>query len=114
MKTLADLRAIYDLPLPDLILRAAEVHRAHHDPGDIQRCALLSIKTGGCPEDCGYCSQSARYPTGLKASKLMEVDRVIDEARKARAAGATRYCMGAAWRGPKDRDMDAILAMVEG
>jgi biotin synthase len=75
---------------------------------------LLSIKTGGCAEDCGYCSQSAHHATGLKASKLMEVERVLSEARKAKAGGATRYCMGAAWRSPKDRDMDAIVAMVEG
>ena len=74
----------------------------------------MSIKTGGCPEDCGYCSQSAHYPTGLKASKLMEVERVLAEARKAKEGGATRYCMGAAWRSPKDRDMETIVAMVEG
>src|SRR3981189_404831 len=94
--------------------RAAPVHRQHHDCRDIQRCALLSVKTGGCPEDCGYCSQSARYVTGLTASKLMEVEHVISEARKAKEGGATRYCMGAAWRSPKQRDMEMVVAMVQG
>ena len=107
-------KSIYNLPFADLLFRAHSVHRANFDPNAIQLSRLLSIKTGGCPEDCGYCSQSARYPTGLKASKLMEVERVVAEARKAREGGATRYCMGAAWRSPKDRDMDAVIAMVEG
>ena len=87
---------------------------AHFDPNQVQLSRLLSIKTGGCPEDCAYCSQSAHYSTGLSASKLMEVERVIDEARKAKAAGATRYCMGAAWRSPKERDLDVVCAMVRG
>ncbi|MBB5575608.1 biotin synthase [Rhizobium paranaense] len=95
-------------------MRAQTIHRAHFDPNAVQMSRLLSIKTGGCAEDCGYCSQSAHYPTGLKASKLMEVERVLTEARKAKDAGATRYCMGAAWRSPKDRDMDTLVAMVEG
>jgi len=90
------------------------VHRAAFDPNKVQMSRLLSIKTGGCAEDCGYCSQSAHHNTGLKASKLMEVERVIAEAQKAKAAGATRYCMGAAWRSPKARDMDVVVAMVEG
>jgi biotin synthase len=90
------------------------VHRENFDPNRVQLSRLLSIKTGGCPEDCGYCSQSSYHQSGLKASKLMEVERVIAEARKARDAGATRYCMGAAWRSPKERDMEAVLAMVEG
>lgn len=107
-------QAVYDLPFNDLLFRAQTVHRAHFDPNRVQLSRLLSIKTGGCPEDCGYCSQSARHQSGLKASKLMEVRRVIDEARKARDSGATRYCMGAAWRSPKERDMDAVVAMVEG
>ncbi|OCP24805.1 MULTISPECIES: biotin synthase BioB [unclassified Ensifer] len=107
-------RKIYNLPFNDLLFRAQTVHRAHFDPNAVQMSRLLSIKTGGCAEDCGYCSQSAHYPTGLKASKLMEVERVIAEARKAKAGGATRYCMGAAWRSPKDRDMEAIVAMVGG
>jgi biotin synthase len=106
--------ALYDLPFMDLLFRAQTVHRASFDPNKVQMSRLLSIKTGGCAEDCGYCSQSAHHETGLKASKLMEVERVIAEARKAKAAGATRYCMGAAWRSPKQRDMDVVVAMVEG
>ncbi|WP_026622864.1 biotin synthase (plasmid) [Ensifer sp. WSM1721] len=105
---------IYNLPFNDLLFRAQQVHREHFDPNAIQMSRLLSIKTGGCAEDCGYCSQSAHYSTGLKASKLMEVERVLAEARQAKEGGATRYCMGAAWRNPKDRDMDALAAMVEG
>lgn len=105
---------IYNLPFNDLIFRAQQIHRETFDPNAIQMSRLLSIKTGGCAEDCGYCSQSAHYPTGLKASKLMEVERVLAAARQARAGGATRYCMGAAWRSPKDRDMDTLVAMVEG
>jgi biotin synthase len=106
--------ALYEAPFNDLLFRAQTVHRQHFDPNKVQLSRLLSIKTGGCPEDCGYCSQSSHHESGLKASKLMEVERVVAEARKARDAGATRYCMGAAWRSPKDRDMDAIVAMVEG
>ncbi|MBB4275479.1 biotin synthase [Rhizobium mongolense] len=105
---------IYNLPFNDLLFRAHSVHRESFDPNAVQMSRLLSIKTGGCAEDCGYCSQSAHYPTGLRASKLMEVERVLAEARKAKEGGATRYCMGAAWRSPKDRDMDAIAAMVKG
>ncbi|WP_343069985.1 biotin synthase BioB [Rhizobium paranaense] len=112
--TLGEAKTIYNLPFNDLLLRAQTIHRAHFDPNAVQMSRLLSIKTGGCAEDCGYCSQSAHYPTGLKASKLMEVERVLTEARKAKDAGATRYCMGAAWRSPKDRDMDTLVAMVEG
>lgn len=107
-------KIIYNLPFIQLVFRAQEIHRQHFDPDAIQMSRLLSIKTGGCAEDCGYCSQSAHYPTGLKASKLMEVERVLSEARKAQEGGATRYCMGAAWRSPKDRDMDMLVAMVEG
>ena len=110
----AEAQAIHDLPFNELLFRAQLVHRQHFDPNRVQMSRLLSIKTGGCPEDCGYCSQSAHHASGLKASKLMEVERVLDEARKAQAQGATRYCMGAAWRSPKDRDMDQIVAMVEG
>ncbi|MDH4985351.1 biotin synthase BioB [Aminobacter anthyllidis] len=110
----ADAQAIYDLPFNDLIFRAQTVHRENFDPNRVQLSRLLSIKTGGCPEDCGYCSQSSRHESGLKASKLMEVQRVLAEAKKARDAGATRYCMGAAWRSPKERDMDAVVAMIEG
>src|SRR5882757_5502505 len=108
-----EIAALFALPFPELMYRAASVHRAHFDPAQVQVSTLLSIKTGGCPEDCGYCSQSSKYDSGLTASKLMEVERVIAEATKARDAGATRYCMGAAWRNPKDRDIDAVVAMVE-
>jgi len=109
-----DAQAIYDLPFNDLIFRAQTIHRVNFDPNRVQLSRLLSIKTGGCPEDCGYCSQSVHHESGLKASKLMEVKRVLAEAKKARDAGATRYCMGAAWRSPKDRDMDVVVAMIEG
>jgi biotin synthase len=113
MKTLAELQRTYRLPLPELIFRAAEVYRAHHDIRDIQRCALLSIKTGGCPEDCGYCAQSAHFRTGVEATPLMSVDEVRKRAEKARALGATRFCMGAAWRGPRDGpQFDQVLEMV--
>ena len=113
MKTLAEFRAVYDLPLPELILRAAEVHRAHRDYTDVQRCALLSIKTGGCPEDCGYCSQSAHYSTPVERQPLMTVEEVRERAEQARAAGASRFCMGAAWRSPKDGpEFDSVLEMV--
>src|SRR5690349_2751628 len=115
MKTLAELRAVYDLPLPELIFRAMQVHRAHHDPAEVQRCALISIKTGGCPEDCGYCSQSARYKTGVERHDLLPVDDVLEAARKARAEGAGRFCMGAAWRqAPEGHDFDEVLRMVRG
>jgi len=109
-----DAAAIYHAPFMDLLYRAHTVHRARFEPSTIQCSKLLSIKTGGCPEDCSYCSQSARYDSELSASKMMEVQRVLDEARKAKAAGATRYCMGAAWRSPKDRDMPGVLAMIRG
>lgn len=112
--TRAEAEAVHDLPFNDLLFRAQTVHRENFDPNRVQLSRLLSIKTGGCPEDCGYCSQSSHHQSGLKASKLMEVQRVVAEARKARDAGATRYCMGAAWRSPKARDMEAVVAMVEG
>ena len=105
---------IYNLPFMDLLYRAHTVHREHFDPNQVQKSKLLSIKTGGCAEDCAYCSQSARNGAKLSASKLIEVERVIAEARKAKEGGATRYCMGAAWRSPKDRDMAALEAMIEG
>ena len=107
-------RALYDAPFNDLLFRAHVVHRQNFDPNTVQKCKLLSIKTGGCAEDCGYCNQSAHHKTGLTASKLMEVERVLEGAREAKANGATRYCMGAAWREPKARDMDTVIAMVEG
>jgi len=112
--TREEIAALFDLPFPELMFRAACVHRAHFDPSEVQTSTLLSIKTGGCPEDCGYCSQSAKYDTGVKASKLMEVEKVLAEARAAKDAGASRFCMGAAWRNPKDKDLDQVCAMVEG
>jgi biotin synthase len=105
---------LYGSPFNDLLFAAHTVHRRNFDANRIQISRLLSIKTGGCAEDCGYCSQSAHHATGLKASKLMAVEKVLDEARKAKAGGATRYCMGAAWREPKSRDMDQLVAMVSG
>ena len=112
--TRAEAQALYDAPFNDLLFMAHTVHRRNFEPNTIQKSQLLSIKTGGCPEDCGYCNQSARHTTGLAASKLMEVEQVLNAAREARAAGATRYCMGAAWRSPKSRDMQAMCAMVKG
>jgi biotin synthase len=110
--TRAEIADLFDLPLTELVFRAAEVHRAHHAPSEVQLCTLLSIKTGGCPEDCGYCSQSAHAKTGLKAEKLMDVEAVLAAAREAKAGGSQRFCMGAAWRSPKDRDMPALTRMV--
>ena len=110
----AEIRALFALPFPELIYRAAQVHRAHFDPTEVQISTLLSIKTGGCPEDCAYCPQSAKFDTGVKAEKLMDVEAVLAEARAAKAGGATRFCMGAAWRSPKDRDLDKVCTMVEG
>ncbi len=110
---LDEFRAIYDLPFFELLFQAQTVHRQHHDPGDIQRCALLSIKTGGCPEDCGYCAQSARYETDVAAEPLLSVEQVTQRARQAKQKGATRFCMGAAWRSvPDDARFEAVLAMV--
>ncbi|MEA1071637.1 biotin synthase BioB [Sphingomonas sp. LY29] len=109
-----EIAALFDLPFPELVFRAAEAHRAHHAAGEVQLCTLLSIKTGGCPEDCGYCSQSVHADSGLKAEKLMDVDAVLAAAAEAKAAGSQRFCMGAAWREPKDRDMDKVCAMVAG
>ncbi|TXC73915.1 biotin synthase BioB [Sphingorhabdus soli] len=109
-----EIAALFDLPFAELVFRAAETHREHHTPGEIQLCTLLSIKTGGCAEDCGYCSQSAHHNTGLKAEKLIDVDAVMIAAREAKTAGSQRFCMGAAWRELKDRDMDAIVSMISG
>jgi biotin synthase len=109
-----EIAALFDLPFTDLMFRAAEVHRAHYAADEVQLCTLLSIKTGGCPEDCGYCSQSASANSGLKAEKLMDVDAVLAAAAEAKAAGSQRFCMGAAWREPKERDMAAVCAMVAG
>lgn len=110
--TRAEISDLFDLPFGDLVFRAAETHRAHHNASEVQLCTLLSIKTGGCPEDCGYCSQSAHAETGLKAEKLMDLDVVVASARQAKERGSQRFCMGAAWREPKDRDIPALTRMV--
>ncbi|MDO1559034.1 biotin synthase BioB [Brevundimonas sp. 2R-24] len=112
--TLDQVLALFNLPFPELIFRAQAVHRRWFDPAEVQLSQLLSIKTGGCAEDCGYCSQSAHHRTGLKAEKLMEVEAVLKAAADARAGGAQRFCMGAAWREPKERDMAALEAMISG
>ena len=109
-----EIASLIALPFPELMFRAQAVHRANFDPLAVQISTLLSIKTGGCPEDCGYCSQSVHHDSGLKASKLMAVEAVLAEARAAKQAGASRFCMGAAWRSPKDQDLDSVCAMVEG
>lgn len=109
-----EVEALFALPFNDLIFQAQQVHRQWFDANQVQKSTLLSVKTGGCPEDCGYCSQSAKFDTGLKASKLMDVEAVLEGAARAKANGASRYCMGAAWRSPKDRDIDAIVEMIEG
>ncbi|HEY2244772.1 MAG TPA: biotin synthase BioB [Xanthobacteraceae bacterium] len=109
----AEIGALFDLPFPELIFRAQSIHRQYFDPTEVQISTLLSIKTGGCPEDCAYCPQSARYDTGIHAEKLMALDAVLAEARAAKSAGASRFCMGAAWRSPKDRDLEQVCAMVE-
>ena len=112
--TRAEIAALFDLPFTELLFRAATVHRAHHAADEVQLCTLLSIKTGGCAEDCGYCSQSAKADSGVKATKLMEVQEVLQRAAQAKDAGSQRFCMGAAWRNPKDRDMPAIVEIVQG
>ncbi len=112
--TAAEVQALMALPFPELMFRAQSRHRAHFDPRDVQISTLLSIKTGGCPEDCAYCPQSALHEAPIKATRLMAVEAVLTEARAARAAGASRFCMGAAWRSPKDHDLEAVCAMVEG
>jgi biotin synthase len=112
--TRAQVSELFALPFPELVFRAALVHRENFDPAEVQISTLLSIKTGGCPEDCAYCPQSAKYDTGVQAEKLMSLDKVLAEARAAKNAGAQRFCMGAAWREPKDRDLDQVCAMIEG
>lgn len=112
--TREEIAALLDLPFDELMWRAQSVHRAHHAAGEVQLCTLLSIKTGGCPEDCGYCSQSASAESGVKATKLMDVRAVLQSAAQAKDAGSQRFCMGAAWRNPKDKDMPAIVEMVRG
>jgi biotin synthase len=112
--TREQVHALFALPFSELMFRAALVHREHFDPTEVQISTLLSIKTGGCPEDCAYCPQAAQYDTGVKAEKLLAVEAVLAEARAAKASGASRFCMGAAWREPKDRDLEQVCAMVEG
>lgn len=107
-----EIQALFDLPFGELLYRAHGVHREHHDPQAVQVSTLLSIKTGGCPEDCAYCPQAQRYDTGVKAEKLMSVDAVVARAKAARDAGASRFCMGAAWRAPKDRDVEKVAQIV--
>jgi len=110
--TRAEILALFALPFTELLFRAAAVHRRHFDPAQVQVSTLLSVKTGGCPEDCGYCPQAARYHTGVDATKLMGTEAVLEKARQAKAAGASRFCMGAAWRSPKDRDIPKVAEMI--
>ncbi|MEG3180309.1 biotin synthase BioB [Sphingomonas sp. LT1P40] len=112
--TREEIAALFDLPFTELLFQAATVHRANHAANEVQLSTLLSIKTGGCPEDCGYCNQSVSAETGLKATKLMDVRAVLQAAAQAKDNGSSRFCMGAAWRNPKDRDMPAIVQMVQG
>ncbi|MBX7502463.1 biotin synthase BioB [Qipengyuania sp. YG27] len=112
--TREEIAALFDLPFTELLFQAATVHREFHPPEQVQLCTLLSIKTGGCPEDCGYCSQSVKADSGVEATKLMEVQSVLQRAAQAKDAGSQRFCMGAAWRNPKDRDMPAIVEIVKG
>ncbi len=108
----AEVEALFKLPFNDLLFRAQQVHREHFDPNAVQRSTLLSIKTGGCSEDCGYCSQSARYDTGLERERLLALEEVLKNARAAKAKGSSRFCMGAAWRGPKDKDLEPVIEMI--
>jgi biotin synthase len=108
----AEVMALFNLPFADLIFKAQGIHRTHFDPNEVQVSTLLSIKTGGCPEDCAYCPQSAQFDTGVEAQKLMAVEAVVEEAKKAKAAGASRFCMGAAWREPKDRDVEKVAHLI--
>ncbi|MCU0971593.1 MAG: biotin synthase BioB, partial [Gammaproteobacteria bacterium] len=110
---LPEIEGLLDLPLNDLLFRAQSVHRAHFDPNRVQVSTLLSIKTGACPEDCGYCSQSAKHETGLEKERLLPLDEVVAAAQAAKSEGATRFCMGAAWRNPTDRNLDRVVEMVE-
>ena len=112
--TLAEVNALFNMPFNDLLFQAQTIHRQHFDPNQVQVSTLLSIKTGACPEDCKYCPQSARYDTGLEKERLLEVEKVLETARYAKATGSTRFCMGAAWRNPKERDMPYLVQMIEG
>lgn len=110
----SEIEALFDLPFADLMFKAQTIHRSHFDPNAVQISTLLSIKTGGCAEDCGYCPQSAHHESAVKAEPLMPLDKVLQSAAQAKSTGASRFCMGAAWRNLKDRDVDRIVAMVEG
>ncbi len=112
--TRAEIATLFELPFTELVFQAAQVHRAHHNPDEVQLCTLLSIKTGGCPEDCGYCSQSVKADSGVEATRLMDVQGVLQRAAQAKDSGSQRFCMGAAWRNPKDRDMPRIVEIVKG
>ena len=112
--TMSQVTELFNKPLLDLLFEAQQIHRQHFDPRQVQVSTLLSIKTGACPEDCKYCPQSARYKTGLEAERLMEVEQVLESARQAKNAGSTRFCMGAAWKNPNDRDMPYLEQMVKG
>ncbi|NAX45939.1 biotin synthase BioB [Photobacterium halotolerans] len=112
--SVAEVQALFEKPFMDLVFEAQQVHRQYHEPNKVQVSTLLSIKTGACPEDCKYCPQSAHYRTDVDRERLMEVERVLDAAEKAKSSGATRFCMGAAWKNPKERDMPYLLEMVRG
>lgn len=110
--TMQEARALFELPFNDLVFRAQSVHREHFDPNEVQISTLLSIKTGACPEDCKYCPQSGHYNTGLEKEKLLEIEKVVAEAKAAKAKGASRFCMGAAWRSPSKKNMEYVVDMV--
>ncbi|MHB1292912.1 MAG: biotin synthase BioB, partial [Sulfuricella sp.] len=110
--TVAEVEALFELPFSDLIFRAQSVHRVHFDPNEVQVSTLLSIKTGGCSEDCGYCSQSKRHHTEVEQENLLQLETVVEKAKAAKDKGATRFCMGAAWRGPKQKDLKPVLDMI--
>jgi biotin synthase len=112
--TLEAVTALYNLPFNEIMFRAQETHRQYFPEGDVELATLLSIKTGGCPEDCGYCPQAARYHTDVKATKLLDLEEVLEAAKAAKAAGSNRFCMGAAWREPKDRDVEKVVEMIKG
>ena len=111
--SVAQIEALFNLPFNDLMLKAQETHKTYFPEGDVELATLLSIKTGGCPEDCAYCPQAARYDTDVKAEKLMGLEEVLEAAKAAKAAGSNRFCMGAAWREPKDRDIEKVAAMIK-
>ena len=111
---LAEIKALFELPFNDLLFKAHSIHRENFDPNLVQVSSLLNIKTGACPEDCSYCSQSSKYDTGLEREKLMEIDEVLQQAQNAKNKGATRFCMGAAWRNPTDKSLDKVIPMIQG